>query len=76
MSTKLIQQFTETFMDSLSNNFNSCLKCGMFPNELKLAEVLPVFKKNDKNDKMNYRSISIIPNISKIYERCIQTQNE
>ena len=48
----------------------------MFPNELKLAEVLPAFKKNDKNDKMNYRSIGIIPNISKIYERCIQTQNE
>ena len=48
----------------------------MFSIELKLADVLPVFKKNDQKDKSNYRPISINPNISKIYERCIQTQNE
>ena len=41
---------------------------------LKLAEVAPVYKKNDKKDKSNYRPISILSNISKIYERCIQTQ--
>ena len=74
--TKIIQQFTEIFIDCLSNNFNNCLKGGMFSIELKLADVLPVFKKNDQKDKSNYRPISINPNISKIYERCIQTQNE
>ena len=46
----------------------------MFPDELKLAEVVPVYKKNDKKDKSNYRPIIILPNISKIYEICIQTQ--
>ena len=46
----------------------------MLPDELKLAEVIPVYKKNDKKDKSNYRPISILSNISKIYERCIQTQ--
>ena len=46
----------------------------MFPDKLKLAEVVPVYKKNDKKDKSNYRPISILSNISKIYERCIQTQ--
>ena len=46
----------------------------MFPDELKLAEVVPVYKKNDEKDKSNYRPISILSNISKIYERCIQTQ--
>ena len=46
----------------------------MFPDELKLAEVVPVYKKNDKKDKSNYRPISILSNISKIYERCIPTQ--
>ena len=46
----------------------------MFPDEPKLAEVVPVFKKNDEKDKSNYRPISILSNISKIYERCIQTQ--
>ena len=72
--TKIIQRFGDIFTDFLYNNFNSCLESGMFPNELKLAEVIPVYKKNDKKDKSNYRPISILSNISKIYERCIQTQ--
>ena len=72
--TKIIQQFSDIFMDFLYNNFNSCLESGIFPDELKLAEVIPVYKKNDKKDKSNYRPISILSNISKIYERCIQTQ--
>ena len=74
MPTKIIQQFSEIFTDFLYNKFNSCLRSGIFPDELKLAEVVPVYKKNDKKDKSNYRPISIISNISKIYERCIQTQ--
>ena len=53
--TKIIQQFSDIFKDLLSNNFNSCLQSGMFPDELKLAEVIPVYKKNDKKDKSNYR---------------------
>ena len=35
----------------------------MFPDKLKLAEVVPVFKKNDKKDKSNCRPISIPSNI-------------
>ena len=72
--TKTIPQFSKIFMDFLYNSFNSCLESGIFPDELKLAEVAPVYKKNDKKDKSNYRPISILSNISKIYERCIQTQ--
>ena len=72
--TKIIQQFSEIFTDFLSNNFNSSLERGMFPDELKLAEVVPFFKKDDKKDKSNYRPISILLNISEIYGRCIQTQ--
>ena len=64
--TKIIQQFSETFTDFLSENFNSYLESGMFRDELKLAEVVPAFKKNDKKVKSNYRLISIISNISKI----------
>ena len=43
--TKIIQQFREIFTDFLYNNFNSCLESGIFSNELKLAEVVPVYKK-------------------------------
>ena len=62
------------FAELLSKNFNSCLQSGCFPEELNCAEVVPIFKKNDKKDKSNCRPISLLSNISKVYERCIQEQ--
>ena len=35
-----------------------------------------VFKKDSRTDKKNYRPISILPNVSKIYERCLNKQLE
>ena len=45
-----------------------------FPTALKLTHITPAFKKGSKNSKENYRPISILPNISKIYERCMYKQ--
>ena len=45
-----------------------------FPSFLKLADVITVFKKGSKNSKHNYRSISILKNISKVYERVMFKQ--
>ena len=45
----------------------SCL----FPDKLKLADISPIFKNGDRNDKLNYRPVSILPSISKLYERLI-----
>ena len=41
-----------------------------FSSELKNADVIPVFKKKDRNNVENYRPVSILPNLSKINERC------
>ena len=41
---------------------------------MKLANITPVFKKDDKTDKSNYRPIRILPNLSKIFEKCIYNQ--
>ena len=57
-----------------SNNFNSCPQSEMFPGKLKLPEAVSVYEKTNKKGKSNYRPISILSTISKIYERCIQTQ--
>ena len=46
----------------------------LFLEQLKWADVKPVFKKNSRTDKENYRPVSILPNISKIYERCLYKQ--
>ena len=45
-----------------------------FPDILKLAEISPLFKDKDKMNKKNYRPVSILPLISKIYEKCMHTQ--
>ena len=45
-----------------------------YPASLKYADITPIFKKDDKTDKTNYRPISILPNLSKIYERFMQNQ--
>ena len=52
----------------------SCIENSILPSDLKFADVTPVFKKKSKTSKDNYRPISILPNISKIYERCIYNQ--
>ena len=39
------------------------------PSELKNADVIPVFKKKDRNNVENYRQVNILPNFLKIYER-------
>ena len=50
--------------------FDSC----QFPDPLKVANITPVFKKGDKTDKSNYRPVSILPLISKVFERKIFEQ--
>ena len=41
---------------------------------IKYRDVTPVFKKDNKSDKSNYRPISILYNLSKVYERIMQNQ--
>ena len=53
---------------------NVSINNGDFPSFLKLANVIPVFKKDCKNSKDNYRLISILKNISKVYERILFKQ--
>ena len=55
----------------LSANLNHCIAFGHFPNKLKIAKVIPVYKAGPTNQPENYRSISRLPSMSKIFERLI-----
>ena len=55
----------------LSKIFNSCLELGIFPDDHKIAEVIPVFKKGDPAEATNYRPISILSQFSKIIEKLL-----
>ena len=48
-------------------------KC-QFPENLKLADITPVFKKEYKNLAKNYRPVSALPTLSKVFEKIIQNQ--
>ena len=54
--------------------FNIAISNSEFPENLKLADVTPVFKKKDPLDKTNYRPVSVLPPVSKIFERLMQKQ--
>ena len=47
---------------------------GCFPDDLKLAEVIPIFKKNNDLDKENYGPVSVLFNVSKVFEKTMYSQ--
>ena len=55
----------------LSSLINDSFLCGTFPNKLQLANVTPVFKKGSRQDKDNYRPISVLSIFSKIFEKAM-----
>ena len=70
MPTKRIKENSDIFEDFIFGNY----KKFYFPNYLKNAIITPVHKKGAKTSKDNYRPVSILSNISKIYERLLFKQ--
>ena len=71
ITTKLIK---DIFADFIFENLNDSISHLVFPLALKLANITPVHKKDSKSKKDHYRSINVLPNISKIYERFLFKQ--
>ena len=71
---KVIKENKDIVAFLIHHNFNNSLSSSTFPTALKYDDVRTVFKKDDKTDKENYRLISILPPLSKVYERLIYNQ--
>ena len=65
---------SDIFSDFLLKEFNISREICKFPSCLKMANVTPVYRKENRSDKDSYRSVSILPNLSKIFERCLGKQ--
>ena len=74
LSLKLLKTVKLELIESITIIINQCLRTGIFPDKLKIAKVIPLFKKGDDTKFNNYRPISILPTISKIFERVIFNQ--
>ena len=72
--TKIVNEYSEVLAGYLHKNISFCTENSIFLSDLKVADVTPAFKKKSKTLKDNYTPISILPNISKIYERCLYNQ--
>ena len=67
--TKMIKKNSDIFSDIFFKEFNKLLEICKYPFCLKMANVTPVYKKGNSSDKDNYRPVSVLPNLSKIFER-------
>ena len=68
---KILKAIINVILEPLVYTINLSLLCGVVPDMLKIAKIVPVFKSGDKNDLHNYRPISILPVFSKILERVV-----
>ena len=63
--------FVDSYIPMLTKILNTSLQRGYFPNQLKLAEVTSLFKKEDELNEENYRPVRVLSHPSKIFERIV-----
>ena len=74
MNTTILKKNVSFFAEHICRDINASILNQNFHNELKEADIIPAHKKKSKLSKENYRPNSILPNISKVYERCLYDQ--
>ena len=73
-SIKILKFISKIICIPLTNIINQSFIDGIFPDSLKIARITPVFKEGDKSDTNNYRPISVLSILSKIFEKAAYSQ--
>lgn len=76
LTVRTIKCLKNLILENLTNSINKCLELGLFPDSLKIAKVTPIFKTGKKTDPSNYRPISVLPTMSKIFEKVLYNRLE
>ena len=74
ISAKIVRECADLISVSLCALFNKSLVSGIFPDDWKCARVTPLFKEGEPSDLNNYRPISVISVIAKVFERIVYDQ--
>lgn len=73
-SALLIKKIDLQILDVLCPLINACFQHAVFPDCLKRAVVIPIFKRGERKELNNYRPISLLPIFSKIFEKLLKSQ--
>jgi hypothetical protein len=73
-SNWLIKKCNRFICKPLTFIINKCFELGVFPSNLKIVKVIPLFKKNDREHIENYRPVSVVSTFSKILEKALETR--
>ena len=71
ISPQMLKICDESIVTPIHIIFDTCIREGIFPDKWKMSNVCPVHKKGLKNIKSNYRPISLLPILGKIFEKVI-----
>jgi len=71
ISSWLLKELNSVINVPLSILINKSMQQGIFPDKLKIAKIIPIFKSKDKEQFNNYRPISLLSSISKMYEKIV-----
>ena len=74
ISERLLREYADLVASSLCAIFNRSIISGIFPTEWKSTKVIPLFKQGEHSELNNYRPISIIPVVAKVFERIVYNQ--
>ena len=71
---RILKQTIDVHLQHLKNAINYTLQPNCFRDKIKQSEVIPIYKKLDPLEKENYRPVSLLPLVSKVFERIIYKQ--
>lgn len=74
ISNKLLKKCSYSMTYFISDCINQSFSQGVFPDCLKTAKVSPIFKGGSRDDVANYRPISVLPSLNKIFEQAISSR--
>ena len=74
ISNKILKLVKFIILKPITKLFNKSITMGVFPTALKAAKIVPIYKKGELNNINNYRPISLLPTMSKIWEKLMNIQ--